>query len=269
MLWLLAPRTTRSIAFPGFEAGLFGGPPEVCIVTRAPGGGWKIDGRQLLGEDTPAGYFARRLARGEDEQDAGTKQVLAAIERGELKTVDEFADAMQEVKRAVEAATENRRLAAEEKRQRESDAWAASEAGRKEIKDLTAKGTRLELRLVVGPDDPDADDMRADGQAVRVSRTVMLNARAVAKAYAFKRPEAGVGASVAVTLTEAGGRVMERFSSQSIGRRLAIVVDGKAITAPNVNATLREHLLIDVGAGQGFEEAQRIARAISPEKPKE
>jgi preprotein translocase subunit SecD len=144
------------------------------------------------------------------------------------------------------------------------DAWAASPEGKAEIARLTAPGTRLQFRLVsVDPADMDVDEMADDLFTHRVARAVSLNGLAVAKAAATTDVQSG-HPLVTIELTEAGGRIMERLTAANVDRRLAIVFDGKLVTAPTIRSAIGRRVVITVGKGGGADEARRIADAISP-----
>jgi preprotein translocase subunit SecD len=70
---------------------------------------------------------------------------------------------------------------------------------------------------------------------------------------------------VFVTLTDEGGSKFADFTEQNIGKNAAILVDGKLVSAPRINAKIVEGKLIIVGYFT-YEEAEKIAQGIYTNK---
>ena len=66
---------------------------------------------------------------------------------------------------------------------------------------------------------------------------------------------------ILVTLTEEGTENFADFTEQNIGRNAAILVGGKLVSAPRINAKIDEGKLIIVG-NFSLEEAEQIAIGI-------
>lgn len=66
---------------------------------------------------------------------------------------------------------------------------------------------------------------------------------------------------VFVSLTDEGGSKFAEFTEQNIGKNAAILVDGKLVSAPRINAKIEEGKLIIVGYFTP-EEAEKIAQGI-------
>ena len=67
---------------------------------------------------------------------------------------------------------------------------------------------------------------------------------------------------VQFTLSRAGGRRFEQFSGQHIGDYLAIVLDGKVMSAPVIKDRIGARGQIEMGAGTPLEEAQDLALVL-------
>lgn len=68
----------------------------------------------------------------------------------------------------------------------------------------------------------------------------------------FRKPQ------VNFTLTRAGGRIFARVTGANIGKPLAIVLDGRVITAPNIESRVPDRGRITMG-GSDYEEAADLA----------
>ena len=68
---------------------------------------------------------------------------------------------------------------------------------------------------------------------------------------------------VMVYLTDEGGKIFADFTQANIGKKAAILVGGKLVSAPRINAPIMEGKLIIAGLFE-HEEAQKIAQGIVP-----
>jgi SecD/SecF fusion protein len=64
---------------------------------------------------------------------------------------------------------------------------------------------------------------------------------------------------VAFRLTREGGRIFSRVTGPNIGKPLAIVLDGKVESAPNIQDRIRDQGRITLGGGATFEEARDLS----------
>jgi preprotein translocase subunit SecD len=148
------------------------------------------------------------------------------------------------------------------------EAWRKSPAGKAALAEMTAAGSRLQLRLVLEKDAPgefDAVDNPSGGK-INISKEILLNEKAFALASLAKDGNDG-RATVRVTLTEAGANQMEWVSSRNINQRLAIVFDGKLLMAPTIRSTIRKALVINGGsAGFNKGEADKLVAVIRGDK---
>ena len=74
--------------------------------------------------------------------------------------------------------------------------------------------------------------------------------------------EAGGSFRVALHLTPEAGTRMRAATREFLGRRMAVLIDGKIVAAPVIQGTIGEDVVIDAGFRR--DEAFRIARAIAP-----
>jgi preprotein translocase subunit SecD len=104
-------------------------------------------------------------------------------------------------------------------------------------KELIGKTAVLEFRLVSdagGPDTakaPAARPLPGESTEYTLEKKVLMSGAAVADARV--RPGTQIeGPYVELVLSDAGARDFERITSESVGRQLAIVLDGKVFSAP-------------------------------------
>jgi preprotein translocase subunit SecD len=67
------------------------------------------------------------------------------------------------------------------------------------------------------------------------------------------------GPIVNFRLTREGGRIFSRVTGPNIGKPLAIVLDGKVESAPNIQDRIRDQGRITMGGGATFEEAKDLS----------
>ena len=171
---------------------------------------------------------------------------------------------------AKSAAADDQANDATAERERRLEAWRKSPEGRAALEKMTAKSSKLQIRLVLrAGEDGEADELAdpsGPGQKLRVSREILLNETAFASASKGASPTSGKPI-VEAKLNEAGANQMEWLTSRNIGQRLAIVFNGKVLTAPMIRSTIRGALTIDGGL-EGFpgDEVDRIVAAIKASK---
>ena len=157
----------------------------------------------------------------------------------------------------------------EKERTQRLEEWRASKDGQAALKEITARDSKLQLRLVLDKDAPGEFDEIAEpssGRKLHVAKEVLLNEKAFASASVAtddktKQPR------VSAKLTDAGANQMEWVTSRNINHGLAIVFEGKLLMAPNIRSTIRQALEITGGAN-GFSkgEAQNLVTAIQGDK---
>ena len=120
-----------------------------------------------------------------------------------------------------------------------------------------AAAPRLQFRLIDdantgAPADEMVDPGDRDGQRqVRVLKPILLDESAVARA----RRVAGNGeVQIYIDFTESGAKRFEQITSENLHRRLAIVFDGKLLSAPTIQSTIKSAAVI-TGGPRGLREA--------------
>jgi hypothetical protein len=124
---------------------------------------------------------------------------------------------------------------------------------------------RLQFRLVAGEKDtapfeemPDPGD-KTGKRTLRLLKEVLLDESAVAAAAAT--PGQGAGKQITLALTTAGAERFAQITGNNINRRLAIVFDGKVISAPVIKSRISG---IGVITGDfSEEEVARIVKALN------
>lgn len=112
-------------------------------------------------------------------------------------------------------------------------------------------------RLVLACDDP------APGCRGYVTRPSELGNAEVARADASFDDLGGGGASVGLTLTAPGAARFEALTRRIVGTRIAIVLDGRALSVPVVQQPIAGgRVMITLGGDAALGEAQAIAAAL-------
>jgi preprotein translocase subunit SecD len=123
---------------------------------------------------------------------------------------------------------------------------------------------RLEFRLVANDNEPAADEFSDGQEKLRVLRDVVLDDSAIQSAQAKR--EKNIYA-VSLTMTQEGAQRLKKATGDNIGRRLAIIFDGKIISAPTIRSAIGEKAMITGGAGKfSKEEADAMVAAIEKSK---
>src|SRR5688572_2056801 len=101
---------------------------------------------------------------------------------------------------------------------------------------------RFEVRLVADRSDADAEALEttdANEPTLQVERRVLLDASHVRAAQAQQAEHNPNEWSVLLTFTAAGSATFERVTGENMSRRLAIVLDGKVLSAPTIRSRIR------------------------------
>lgn len=73
-----------------------------------------------------------------------------------------------------------------------------------------------------------------------------------------------LGTAIAIRFTAAGAEKMRTFSSEHIGRKAAIVFEGKVMNAPVIMAAISSNAIITTGpSGLSAEQAERILAIVN------
>ncbi|MBL7222931.1 MAG: hypothetical protein ISS72_03675 [Candidatus Brocadiae bacterium] len=125
--------------------------------------------------------------------------------------------------------------------------------------------TILQMRLVANEAGPDTEAMTlrtARGEeAIHVQKAVLLNAADVRRAWVDAKSAAPGTHSIGLAFNKQGAEKFEAVTTANIGRRLAIVVDGKVLSAPVIRSAIRDRA--QIAGAFTLEEARAMARKIS------
>ncbi|NQT53574.1 hypothetical protein HQ576_16070 [bacterium] len=123
----------------------------------------------------------------------------------------------------------------------------------------------LQMRLVANEAGPDTEAMTlrtARGEeTIHVQKAVLLNAADVQGARVDAESAVPDTHSIGLAFNKQGAVKFERVTTANIGRRLALVVDGKVLSAPTIRTAIRERAKI-AGAFT-LDEARDIAGKIN------
>ncbi len=128
--------------------------------------------------------------------------------------------------------------------------------------------SRLQFRLVADANDTAPAEMLDDPgskQPLRICKEVLLDETAVANASMTISPDNK--ASVTVDFNEAGARRFAEITGANIGKRLAVVFDGKLLSAPTIRTVIHDKAII-TGNFTATEVAETIAKIINAQKLK-
>ncbi len=146
-------------------------------------------------------------------------------------------------------------------------------SGEKSGDGSTASSSAFQLRLVLDSDSPESDKMivsttnRLSGEVSQeilyVQKKALLDHSAIESASVATNGHGGQ--QIDFTLTKIGQEQFAKLTRENIGRRLAIIVDGKVVSAPVIRS--------EISSGRGqitgtftADEARNIATAISNQK---
>jgi len=129
---------------------------------------------------------------------------------------------------------------------------------------------RLQFRLVADVNDTAPADRLDDPtgkEPLRVRREALLDETAIASASVTNAP-AGGGVQIEVTFTDAGANRFAEMTGANIGRRLAIIFDGKVLNAPTIHSAITGGHAVITGNFTAIE-AEAITAALNarPTKP--
>ena len=125
----------------------------------------------------------------------------------------------------------------------------------------------LQFRLVAEAADTAPADTLADSTnnkaSLHVRREVLLDETAISSATVTKAPMVG-GVQIEVTFTEAGAKRFAEITGANIGKRLAMIFDGKVLSAPTIRSVIHDKAVI---TGQlTTAEAEVVANALNASK---
>ncbi len=103
------------------------------------------------------------------------------------------------------------------------------------IKKLLGKTAQLNFRLVSENSEFGVDEMASDtGEMLKISKRIVMSGENLIDAQPSIKNQQNEP-TVSFTLDRLGAQKFGRATTDNVGRRLAIVLDGKIISAPNIN----------------------------------
>jgi len=103
------------------------------------------------------------------------------------------------------------------------------------IKKLLGKTAQLNFRLVTENNEFGVDDLISEtGESLKVSKRIVMSGENLIDAQPSIQNQQNEP-TVSFTLDRLGAQKFGRATTDNVGRRLAIVLDGKIISAPNIN----------------------------------
>ncbi len=123
-----------------------------------------------------------------------------------------------------------------------------------------AKPVALEFRLAQGEEAPGFETLRVlkNGQAIYLADEVALDGRHVLTAEAKKGLS---GFDVLLSFDERGTELFGRLTSDNVGMKMAILVDGELVAAPRIAAPITQGLAM-INGDFSEDEARRIAEGL-------
>jgi preprotein translocase subunit SecD len=135
---------------------------------------------------------------------------------------------------------------------------------------ISALAQKFELRRVVNAPTEKSEILPwlkppAGGEMkLRVEKESLLGGRHIQSAAIEKDPISGKD-QVKVTLTPEGRDLFAKATSGNVGKKLAVVIDGKVALAPMINEPIRGGVFVISGNFNG-DEVKAIAKALAPGK---
>jgi len=120
---------------------------------------------------------------------------------------------------------------------------------------------RLAFRLVVTDPAIAADEM-ADpigDKTMRVSREVLLDETSIAKVQATYPTPGSNDFAVAIEFSDQGAQKMKEISKANVNHRLAIILDGEVLMAPNIQSEIGKNIQITMAKDAKNTEASTLA----------
>ncbi len=123
-----------------------------------------------------------------------------------------------------------------------------------------AKPVTLEFRLAQSEEAPGFEELRvlASGQAIYLAEEVAMDGSHILTAEAKK----GVsGFDVLLSFDERGTELFGRLTSNNVGMKMAILVDGQLVAAPRIAAPITQGLAM-INGDFSESDARRIAEGL-------
>jgi hypothetical protein len=119
-----------------------------------------------------------------------------------------------------------------------------------------AEGSKIPhlcFRLVANADDPPnsafdlLDDADHKGRTVPVMRQVLMDERSIARVYMTTLNPDSKQEGIGMEMTDAGAEKFKEITTANPNRRLALVLDGKILSAPIIHGVITRFLTFDCG----------------------
>ena len=128
----------------------------------------------------------------------------------------------------------------------------------KRIKDLLGKTAKLNFRLVSDNDEFGVDKMVSDiGEELNVSKRIVMSGENLIDSQPTINNQSNQP-TVSFTLDRLGAQKFGRATTDNVGKRLAIILDGKIISAPSINEPITSGSGI-ISGNFSFQEATDLA----------
>ncbi|TLD68748.1 hypothetical protein FEM03_21450 [Phragmitibacter flavus] len=101
--------------------------------------------------------------------------------------------------------------------------------------------------------------------SIKVEKVSLIDSSDIKSAYAFA--DAVMGPTVGLDFTELGAKKFAEVTKRSIGKRLAIIIDGKVISAPNIKDQITGGKAV-ISGKFSMDDADALARKINAGLPK-
>ncbi len=142
------------------------------------------------------------------------------------------------------------------------------------------KYPRVAFRLVAADPaiaaDELADPTDPTGKTIlRVSRNVLLDEKSIAGVHLTQARAGSAELAMAIEMTDEGARKLKEISSANVGHKLAIVLDGHVLFAPNIHSEVGKNILFTMGENANNKETSvlqgRMHSAVFalPDSPEE
>jgi len=105
--------------------------------------------------------------------------------------------------------------------------------------------------------------VKGTNESAHVYRTPVLDAKDIASAAARKSLWMDQAYSIAITLTPDGARKLEKATTDNVGKRLAILVAGKIVSAPIIRVAIPDGTAVIEGGKITEQEANQLVSQIN------
>jgi preprotein translocase subunit SecD len=131
--------------------------------------------------------------------------------------------------------------------------------------ETTQPAGRLQFRLVA--EDADKTDAQSlpkvdqPAETLNVLKRVELDDRDIQSAKVDRQIDGKE--TVSITFTDDGGRKLSELTANNLHRRLAIIFDGKILSAPTIQSRIGREATISIGANATGADANDLAKTLN------